>query len=142
MMQPDEIAMAAAARMALHSVPFDVAVARLRARNLPPPLVQSPFVATLTAIQKPVLLIPRNKNRKSFFIANPNAASIGWSYGYPAGVFLRVTPQPLGAWVGSNGFFSEQNGSVSIDDVWVWADESFATFPAPVLGYEGRPALQ
>lgn len=108
----------------------------LAATNMPPQLVQGPFPQNITAPGQPVLLIPKNRRRQSWRVSNwTNAGVILYSFGYPIsfGNLFAGIPVP------AQDSDEELNGSVSINDIWIWTNDPQAalTYPIPVLGYEG-----
>jgi len=138
--QDDEMS-TALLRQALEEgiVPIDQILARLDARNQPPQLTQGKYLKFITAAATPVLLIPRNKRRQSLSISNfTDNGDIVMSYDFPdefgqvyAGNLIPASTPP----------FVETNGSVSMNDIYVVCNDTQATFPIPVLGYEGCLSL-
>lgn len=131
-------------RMRGHMVSFEKVIEYLDNKNMPPQLRQTPYVAQGVSVNKPTLLIPANPNRMSFIAAIINGLPVDgqayFSYGYPikdgsTGNYIGV---PI-AFAGT-GFFQEGNGTVSIDDIYVFWSGSVAT--TIWLGYEGLLAVE
>lgn len=108
---------------------------RLSAHNLPPQLVQVTFWLKVTADNAPALLIPKNPRRQSFAISLVSTTvPFGGSYGNPISLAIGL---PGGLSFGSPQVWQESNGSVSINDLYVWTINSGAVFPQYFIGYEG-----
>lgn len=89
-----------------------------------------PFIGDLTAAQE--LLIPRNTNRSNFYVINLSADTIFLSLG-------TVNPQLPGFPIASMGYFSETNGVIGINDIYI--SSGAGTISGLVLGYEGIPII-
>lgn len=109
---------------------------RISANNLPPQLVQVPFVVKITADLTPALLIPKNPNRQSFIISLVST-SVPWGGSYDAPLLVGAQ-QPAGLAFASPSQWQESNGSISMNDLYVWTINSGASFPQWFIGYEGR----
>jgi hypothetical protein len=138
--QPDELQFERLRRrFADHFMPLEEVVALLDSKNVPPQLRHTPFVqvlAEVTNANPPKLLIPANPARMGYMIVNPSTSADLWfSYGapiYQAGVWLG-TP------IGKEDHFEESNGTVAIDDLYVWTTNSIGNV---CLGYEGVLAIE
>jgi hypothetical protein len=98
----------------------------------------TPFFVALGVVNEVKLLIPRNKNRFRWSIANftqPGAEAY-WSYGVPpeveSGFFLGNPLTP-----GDVGPLPDSSNSVSIDAIYVFTRTAT---PIYILGYEGTIA--
>lgn len=92
---------------------------------------QYPFLGTLGP--SPVLLIPRNTNRSNFYVINLTG-------GTPIFMSFGVTGNPglMGFPIAGNEWFSETNGVISINDIYISCGSSTTV---SVLGYEGIPSI-
>lgn len=111
-------------------------VDHLTAENKPPQLVQAGYPGLITGagVANKILLIPKNPHRQSLKISNPTPnGNITYSFDAP----LSVGGIGLGIPVSAGDFDEEANGSVSINAIYAWCDQATATFPIPVIGYEG-----
>lgn len=143
--QPDESSMAQS--LDRGHIPFEEVIALLNQRNIPPQLRQVPYVALQQPANSPVLLIPSNPNRMSFIISTPgppsetDTANYLFSYGFPLkdnlGNFIGI---PISQNV--SGLFQEGNGTVSIDDLYVFANNLTDATLANFIGYEGVLAVE
>jgi hypothetical protein len=140
--QPDQIA--AANVLEGRMIPLKQATDELYNANILPQLRQAPFVGRVTVAGVPVLLIPSNTRRMAFLIANVTSNYfLFFSYGFPvgddgAGFPLGIPINPLTAW-------QEANGTVSVDEIWVWPGHPLplvSGLPFSLLGYEGTLALE
>lgn len=108
----------------------------LDARNLPPQLKQATFLAVIPVFGVPGAqrLIPQNPTRRfSFLISNFLGKNLVlFSYGKPVD-----TGGGVGAGVPLGNYYQEQNGAISIDDLWVFCNDPGESYPFTILGYEG-----
>lgn len=108
----------------------------LDARNLPPQLKQATFLAVIPAFGVPgaVKLIPQNPVRRfSFVVSNFLGKNLVlFSYGKPVD-----TGAGVGAGLPIGNYYQEQNGAISIDDIWVFCNDPNESYPFTMLGYEG-----
>jgi hypothetical protein len=117
-------------------VPLSDIINFLTARNRPPQLVQAAYYTLITGlgVANKKLLVPKNPLRQSIKISNPSAlGNITFSYDSP----ILLAGMGMGIPVASGTYDEESNGSVSINGIWVWSDQASATFPIPVIAYEG-----
>lgn len=83
-----------------------------------------------------VQIVPKNNSRRSLKVANPTANGlISFSFNAPQqlggiGMGIPVDPQD---------HYEAQNSTISIDAIWVWSDDPSATYPIPVVAFEGVP---
>jgi hypothetical protein len=136
--QPDEAAIASTNNQdAGGFIPFERASAWLNQRNIPPQLRQTPYTAFLKKTDpRATLLIPANPKRISWIIGNQNADdALFFSYDYP----VTLNGGLVGLPVGMGGLFMETNGSVSVNDIYVF---TLSEVPVGVLGYEGVLAIE
>jgi len=111
----------------------------LAARNQAPQLIQGTYRAVLTAVATPVRILFKNPRRQSWLISNfTDTAEILFSYDFPNQFAANILE---GVNVPPTGFFQEPNGSVSINDIWVWTNDGNAQFPFPVIAYEGQLSI-
>lgn len=135
--QPDETQLGLQRRGAASGhVGFNDVLRYLNAKNVPPQLRQTPYIAKLDAIGQPKLLIPANPNRMSFIVSYNGSDQIVFSYNFPVGIV-----NGLGITVVTGSFFQEGNGTVSIDDIYVYTN-NMADLDTPILGYEGVLAVE
>lgn len=120
-----------------NNVPFDVVVKNLDNANIPPQLREVPWLISLVSNNTPILLIPNNLNRMSYIIAAPEGVDIYFSYGWP----LSFAGAPIGIFLPAGSFYQEGNGTISIDDIYVWTTE-YEDIDIGVLGYEGTLAVE
>lgn len=121
-------------------VSFTDVIKYLDSRNVPPQLRQTPYVVKIAALNTPYLLIPANPNRMSFNVIGSGAdASFAFvSYNYP---LKSSAGNYMGFPVSNSQNFSEGNGTVSIDDIYITAiDEGLAG--SSFLAYEGVLAIE
>jgi len=126
-------------RAARGVVPFEDVIARLDNPNLPPGVKQGSFLAQINAFgtDGAVRLIPMNPFRKGLLISNFIGANlILFSFGQPIN-----TGTGIGAGVPLTPCYQETNGTISIDDIWVFCNDSTVDFPLYVLGYEANPSV-
>lgn len=135
---PDQLIMAQALALAeSNMVPFGFLVKLMQARNAPPQLRQTPRIYADKAGFTPFPLIETNPQRMSFIIANSNVSgeNIFFSYGFPVST-------PNGALAGielaGGQSYQEANGTISMDDIYVWSD----TPGGVILAYEGVLAIE
>jgi hypothetical protein len=111
------------------------------ALNMPPQIRQAPKVFRFTANNVPQLMLPRNRERMAIIVASVEVSGANgglfFSFDPPVGVD-PVSGLLLGIPVLSQQFYQETNGSVSMNDVWVWTNNQ----PANCLCYEGILALE
>lgn len=132
--QPDELALQRLLNaLRRNGIPFDEVIARLDAQNLPPQLVQSPHLAVLQFTGVPVLLLPKNPNRQSFIVANSSGVQLAISYDAPL-IMPIAGGGILGVPLSINSFYSESNGSISINDIFVGSNSTSAKFTASITG--------
>jgi hypothetical protein len=116
--------------------PLSEIIDNLDARNLPPQLVQASMFAKIPVFGVPgaQLLIPKNPRRRfSFIVSNfTNRNLILFSYDKPFN-----SGGNIGAGIPIGACFEETNGSVSINDIWVFCNDPNETYPIWILGYEG-----
>lgn len=93
--------------------------------------VPFPFVGSL-AKGVPQLIIPRNGQRSNLYIINLSLVTVYMSFG-------TVQQALLGIPIAANDFFSEKNGVIGINDIYITAPADVAS--AFVLGYEGVPII-
>lgn len=94
-----------------------------------------PFVGTLPGSSgDSQILIPRNNNRSNFYVINLSTNMIFMSFG-------PHTPNLPGIPVPSGQFFTESNGVIGIDDIYINAGGGGPLVNAKVLGYEGVPTI-
>ena len=120
-------------------IPLDEMIDRVDARNLPPQLVQSSFLVVITqwGYAGAQLLIPKNPRRKAYLVSNflgSNLLMFTWDAPVNSGA-------NVGAGVPIGGYFQESNGSITINDLWVFCNDPAETFPMTVLGYEGEISI-
>jgi hypothetical protein len=120
-------------------VPFAEVQDEITAHNLPPQLVQSSNFVMLTAwgAAGAQLIIPKNPRRMSYLVSNFIGANLlMFSYDKPMDIGGNV-----GAGIPIGGYYQESNGSVNIDDIWVFCNDSTEDFTTHgglwVLAYEG-----
>jgi len=116
----------------------------LDAFNLPAQLVQAGFPGQITAAGTPILLIPKTTVRQALQIGNgSDTANIRFSFDSPvqAGTTAGGVAQFYGMPIASASTYQESNGRISINDIWVWCNDTSATYPIFVLGYEGTLSL-
>lgn len=121
---------------------FDQVVKEVDARNIPPQLRQTPYLSpVMTVDNQPYLLIPSNPNRMSFLVSAPfnNGGIYFFSYGYPVKSGANYVGVPIAN--AASGFFQEGNGTVSIDDIYVFFNGN-AGSNAAFIGYEGVLAVE
>ena len=113
-------------------------VAMLDAKNLPAQLEQVAFPGFITAfgVAGAVRLVPKNPiARYSFVVSNfTNANLVCMSYGKPLDMGGGI-----GAGVLVSPCFEETYGAVSIDELWMFCNDSSGgtSFPVPVVAFEG-----
>lgn len=128
-----------------NDIPFEDVIRLLDAKNLPPQIRQTPYSTMFTASNQTVLLIPSNPNRMSFTVAIidtnsiPSQDLVMFSYGPPVPGF-QVNNIGFGVPIAVNSSFSEGNGTVSIDDIYVIVGN--LTHNLLVVGYEGLLAIE
>jgi len=108
----------------------------LRAHNTPPQLVQVGYPGLITAagVSKAIQLVPKNPDRMSLLVCNPTSnGNITFSYDAP----INLGSVGLGNPVQTESSYPESNGSVSINAIYAWSDNDTATFPIPLIAYEG-----
>jgi hypothetical protein len=126
--------------------PMESTLDRLDPLNIPPQLSQTPFLLIIRpqdTPRKPLLLIPANTRRMSWSIAGidpsggggPPNVTLFYSFGFPS-----LTAQALWG-LPASGIVGESNGSVSIDDIFVFTSTHLAGGTLTILGYEGTLAL-
>lgn len=117
-------------------VSFPDLIDDLDARNLPPQLKQATFLAVITQFGVPGAqrLIPQNPTRRfSFVVSNfLGKNNVLFSYGKPVD-----TGAGVGAGLPIGNYYQEQNGAISIDDIWVFCNDTGESYPFTLLGYEG-----
>jgi|SRR5215469_6872688 len=117
------------------------AIDQALALNMPPQLRQAPSTFRFTANNVPQLLIPHNRERMAILVASVEISSttggLFFSFDPPVGKD-PVTGALLGVPVPSTTFYQETNGSVSMNDIWVWTTNA----PANCLCYEGTLSLE
>lgn len=109
----------------------------------PLPVFEAPWYALLNAsgVANAVLLVPKNPDRKSLKISNPGQPGGGIGGGNIS--FSFKAPVPLQPGVGSGiviqatQLYEERNGVISLDEIYIWSDDPFPTFPIAVVAYEG-----
>jgi hypothetical protein len=139
--QPDEIQLAELRHaIANNSVPLAEVIRLLQSRNAPAQLRNTPRTYTDVAGFTPSILIEANPNRLGWVLANCNqAANLYFSYGYPIVSTLALLGiQYLGIQIAPAGIYQESNGTISMDDIYVWSDTAGGT----ALGYEGVLAIE
>jgi hypothetical protein len=133
----DEIAQQNVRRQIARGVtPLEDVIDDLDARNLPPQLWQTPFPGFIKAygVAGAILLIPANPARRfGFTLSNFTGANlVMFSYGAPidmgGGVGLGIPVSPC---------FGETNGSISVNDIYMFCNDSTETYPIAVGGWEG-----
>lgn len=89
----------------------------------------------------PVLIIPRNRNRSQFYISNLGEFTFFLSFETPIRAQVGGASQPLGFPVMPGKTFSETNGVISTNDIYIsnFFDDAFIKVEA--LAYEGIPAI-
>lgn len=139
--QPDETSMARVKQR--HAIPFDMVQQFVNHKEIPPQCRLVPYVLNEADPGIPNLLIPANPNRMGFIIGVLSATSEGgvgntyFSYGPPIrdinGGFIGI---PLSSDIDATAptIFQESNGTVSIDDIYVFLDQFGIT--AAFLAYE------
>lgn len=145
--QPDETARARYAHenRAGRMIPLAEVVALLDQRNLPPQLRQTLYVKGAVLKNTPVKILEENSNRMSFLVFMPVATNgtFFYSYGFPSkgddGNYFGVPISVDGP--GSQG---ESNGTVSIDAIWVfWQNTDVSQTETTIFGcYEGVLAIE
>lgn len=140
--QPDEVSIKNVTRG--QNVPFDEIVSILDSRNVPPQLRQTPYAQLNVPNDTPVILIPANPNRMSFIVAATTGISGGllwFSYGFPV---RDINGALIGIPISNDtpGFFQEGNGTVSIDDIYVFVTENDEGSNVNFMGYEGVLAIE
>lgn len=136
-MQADEISNEEIRRgVARGVVPFPTLLDDLDAKNLPPQLKQATFLAVISrfGVAGAVRLIPQNPTRRfSFVVSNFLGKNLVlFSYGKPID-----TGSGIGAGLPIGNYYQEQNGAISIDDIWVFCNDAGESYPFTMLGYEG-----
>jgi len=124
-------------------VPMDEAVARATA-DIPPQLVQGSFLIQIKQFGTAgaQLLIPKNPNRLSFLVANFWQANLlMFSFDQPIGAAIGAGSAGIGAGIPIGCQYQEQNGLVSINDIWVFCNDPAENYPFPVLGYQGQLSI-
>jgi hypothetical protein len=111
----------------------------LTANNLPPQLVQATFVAQITAVNTPVRMIPKNKARQSLTVANHNSGVTGLVFSFDAPI--KLAGNYAGIPIAASSSYSESNGTVTLNDVWVSDLNVNDPFPFYVIGYEGTLSI-
>lgn len=111
----------------------------------PLPIVEAMYPGSIPAagIANAFVLVPKNPNRKAMKISNPGklgglitgGGDLSFCYNSPVGL-------PNGAGSGiiipaGSPPYQETNGVISVDSIYVWSDDPFATFPIGVVAWEG-----
>jgi hypothetical protein len=136
---PDQVALFHTRRGAqAREIPLSEVIRALDQANVPPQLRQVPFAKTITASNTPTLLIPANPNRMSWSIGNVLQTPMFFSYNAPGNFQVGF---PIGLPLPPDSIFQEGNGTVSVDDIYVWYGDASA-LPAIVLGFEGTLAVE
>lgn len=120
-------------------IPLEVVISRLDAKNLPPGVRNTPYLVSVAPGQGPQLLLPANPRRMAFLVSNPNSSG-GGSFSYGPHPTVDVAGDPLGVPLGDPGFYQEANGTVSLDDIYVWGSDGVHTFT--FVAYEGVLAFE
>jgi hypothetical protein len=138
--QPDQIAMQRVrADVAGGVTPFSAVLDDLTAHNLPPQFAQASFFAIIPkfGVAGAQLLIPKNSRRRQSFIVSNFLQRNNVLFSFDA-------PMDTGAGVGAGivlgAYYQETNGSVSINDIYVFCNDPNETYPFFILGYEGGMA--
>jgi len=118
-------------------VPINEVFERLYAKNLPPQLVQAQYFILLQATQTPMQLLFKNPRRQSFIIGNFGDTVINFAYDFPVQIAAATYG---GIPIASGAYYTESNGSISINDIWVWATGA-PVFPYPIIAYEGTLSM-
>lgn len=121
-------------------VPIADIIKYLRATNLPPQLVQVGYPGLITAVgvANAVRIVPKNPDRMSLLVCNPSAnGNITFSYDAP----ISLGGVGLGNPVQTQSSYPELNGSVSINAIYAWSDNAGATYPIPLIVYEGSLSI-
>lgn len=116
----------------------------LHAENRPPQLVEASFPNFIAAVGVPVLLIPKNDHRMGWRVSNfVGTSTILYSFDAPLPMGLVAAGVTLFAGIPiiASSSDDENNGSVSINDIWVMCNDPNAAYPIPVLGYEATVSL-
>lgn len=116
--------------------PFDCIIKLLQTKNSPPQVRQNQYNCELTAVSKPVLLIPTNTKRMGFVITNLSGSEIWFSYDYPASMQVAGAATLIGLPIPTGAYFLESNGLASINDIYVWTNDAEADFNIGVGGFE------
>lgn len=159
-MQPDEIRPHELEHR--RTIPLDVLYSRMQRNSNVPKLRNTPYFKRFTTadILAPYLLLPANPNRMgfrlcvgTFFGGEVGGYELRWTYNYP------IRNNPLGGFDGFDisgpnigAFFPngsipaiQQNGTVSVDDIFVTLNELNHIDPAKrfisVIGYESLLAV-
>lgn len=133
-------------RMRGKMVPFDDVIRYLDNKNVPPQLREVSYVQYNIGNNDVRLILPANPNRMGFILAQPQTANTAtllasMSYGFPNkdnnGNFIGI---PFAN--GGTGTFQEGNGTVSIDDIYVFCNGLDAEVTISILAYEGVLAVE
>lgn len=124
------------------TMPLASVLENLTARNLPPQLVQGTFIKWITAVRTPTLLIPKNPHRFAFIVSNYiGAGSVLFSFDQPVAMQSGVGNTNTLAGIPIGSCYQEANGSVSVNDIWVFCNDTAGDYPIPILGYEANLSI-
>lgn len=126
-------------------VPMAIVQELLTAHNLPPQLVQGSFLKWITATGRAgaQLLIPKNPNRQGFIVSNyTGAPGVLFSFDAPLDTMTGAAGAAVLAGIPVGGCYQEANGSVSVNDIFVFCNDSTADFPFPILCYESNLSIE
>jgi hypothetical protein len=144
--QADEANILAVKRaFANNNIELSDAIDRLDNANLPPQIHMVPFIQRIQTINTPVKILNYNPKRMAFMIVNTNTLTVDnliMSFDYPVG---NVAGQgPTGIIIPPGQIYQESNGTVTVNDIWVWT----YALTAPInvngltaLAYEGTLAI-